>query len=145
MVGKWRRGSQILVPFSVLFLCLISGRSFKFKPRSAQREFGVPLRNLGRVKLPHSCVSWWAWGDGRVEVHRLPRLKLPEYACTILHVESGSCVRPSLRDRTPYQSCERASIPHSTYIDPDIAFHGIGEHSAPGTKKRKGAPSAFQR
>jgi len=51
-----------------------------FKHSRAQSEFGVRLHNPERVELPLSNVSWWAWGDGLAEVHRLPLSNNPWYA-----------------------------------------------------------------
>ena len=72
------------------------------------------LRNEGRVELPLSGVSW------RARAHRLAKIpSLPlSSGCWQLGVtgdgESGSCVRASLRDRSPYQRCGQAG---RCYID----------------------------
>jgi len=78
--AECRWGSQIFILCPVLFSCLIPGRIFGFKNSCAQIEFGVRLRNPERVELPLSNVSWWAWGDGLAEVHRLPLSNNPWYA-----------------------------------------------------------------
>ncbi|MFZ2277484.1 MAG: hypothetical protein WAW39_06785, partial [Prosthecobacter sp.] len=68
---------------------------------SLQREFGVRLRNPERVKLPLSSVSWRAWGDWLARRYSLPLSGGLWYAGVTGDGESGSCVRSSLRDRSP--------------------------------------------
>lgn len=77
------------------------------KGERTQREIGVRLRNERRVKLPLSSVSSHPHANRQAKNHRLPHSYMSWHAWADQNIESGGCVRAALRNRTPYQACER--------------------------------------
>ena len=99
-----------------------SALSRAMKDKLVARGFSVDETNDGKgcAELPLSSAAWWAWGNRLEENHRFPRSRFFGHACATESVESGSCVRSSLRNRSPYSDGRAVATPFPRRRGPDL-------------------------